>query len=149
MDRPESEAEIEEVWASFLRSKGQRMTEPRRVVLQACRKIEPPFTAEELLAASRQIDRLVSLPTIYRNLPLLVEAGILREARVSGETRHYANDLAGSVEMKLVCRQSGSEESLEDDCLRLRMLLLAKQKGFRVERIDLRIDGFAETRDSL
>ncbi|MFP4351904.1 MAG: Fur family transcriptional regulator [Puniceicoccaceae bacterium] len=129
------------VWAGFLRSRNLRLTRPREVVWEASRKIVSPFTAEELLAEVRKIDGIVSLPTVYRNLPLLVEAGLLREARVEGDTRHYANDPAGTVEMKLVCRESRREESIEDNCLRLRMLLLARDRGYTVEQIHLRIEG--------
>lgn len=141
--RPDPE-DLAEVWSDHLRAKGQRLTTPRRVVLEASQRVESPFTAEELLEEARRIDGLVSLPTIYRNLPLLVEAGILREARVSAETRHYANDPVGAVEMKLVCRRTGKEEAIEDDCLRLRMLLLAREKGFRVERIQLHMEGVSD-----
>jgi len=129
------------VWAEFLRARDQRLTTPRRVVLEAALSFKGPFTAEELLEKARETDGLISLPTIYRNLPLIVESGILREVRGRGECRHYAMDLGNSGEMKLVFRETGEEVLFQDDCLRLRMLLLARQKGLRVSRIDLRIEG--------
>jgi len=134
-------SEAKAVWTEFLRARNLRLTRPREVVWEASRKIVSPFTAEELLGEVRKIDGIVSLPTVYRNLPLLVEAGLLREARVEGDTRHYANDPAGTVEMKLVCRESRREEFIEDNCLRLRMLLLARDRGYAVEQIHLRIEG--------
>lgn len=129
------------VWAEFLRSRDQRLTTPRRVVLEAALSFDAPFTAEELLAEARKIDGLVSLPTIYRNLPLLVESGILHDTRAPGDSRRYAIQLGDAVDMRLVDRESGRETPFQDDCLRLRMLLLARQHGLRANRIDLRIEG--------
>ena len=140
---PENDA-ISDAWSAHLRAEGQRLTTPRRVVLQASQRISSPFSAEDLLGEARKIDGLISLPTIYRNLPLLTGAGILRKIVSDDPTQLYANDPPGSVEMKLVCRKSGNEKTIHDDCLRLRMLLLARQNNLRVERIEVRIEGVEE-----
>ncbi|MEM0965642.1 MAG: transcriptional repressor [Verrucomicrobiota bacterium] len=141
---PSENEAISEAWSSHLRAQGQRLTTPRRVVLQASQRVSSPFSAEDLLDEARKIDGLISLPTIYRNLPLLIGAGILRKIVRDDPTQLYANDPPGSVEMKLVCRKTKEEKVIHDDCLRLRMLLLARQNNFRVERIEVRIEGVAE-----
>jgi len=133
--------EISEAWSDYLRARGQRLTTPRKIVFQASQQISSPFSAEELLVEARKRDGMISLPTIYRNLPLLLEAGILRKASRDDQAQLYANDPPGSVEIKLICRESGREKSLKDDCLRLRMQLLAKDQGLYVERIEVRIEG--------
>src|SRR5262245_43548361 len=77
-----------------LRDRGFRLTVPRRVVLEVVRGIKTHPTAEEVhRLVSRRAPR-VSLGTVYRNLRLLVDAGLLGElpgprARFDGNTRAH------------------------------------------------------------
>src|SRR5262245_56668859 len=62
-----------------LRDRGFRLTGPRHAVLEVVRSVESHPTAEEVHRLVRRRLPGVSLGTIYRNLRLLVGAGLLKE----------------------------------------------------------------------
>jgi Fe2+ or Zn2+ uptake regulation protein len=62
-----------------LRGRGFRLTIPRRAVLQVVRGIKTHPTAEEVHRLVLRRAPRVSLATVYRNLRLLVDAGLLGE----------------------------------------------------------------------
>jgi Fur family peroxide stress response transcriptional regulator len=77
-----------------LRDRGFRLTVPRRAVLEVVRGIEKHPTAEEVHRLVIRRAPRVSLATVYRNLRLLVDAGLLGEvpgprARFDANTRAH------------------------------------------------------------
>jgi Fur family transcriptional regulator, peroxide stress response regulator len=77
-----------------LRDRGFRLTGPRHAVLEVVRGTESHPTAEEVHRLVRRRLRGVSLGTVYRNLRLLVGAGLLKElpgpyARFDANTREH------------------------------------------------------------
>jgi len=63
----------------FLQNKGLRKTSQRDAIIDAAFTTKEHYTAEDLLAMARKLDRSVSRATVYRTLPLLVESGMLKE----------------------------------------------------------------------
>ena len=77
-----------------LRNRGLRLTAPRRAVLEVVRGVKTHPTAEEVHRLVTRRAPGVSLGTVYRNLRLLVDAGLLGElpgprARFDGNTRAH------------------------------------------------------------
>lgn len=62
-----------------LRTRGLRLTGPRRVVLEVVRGTDSHPTAERVHAMVRRRLPRVSLGTVYRNLRLLVAEGLVKE----------------------------------------------------------------------
>jgi len=62
-----------------LRVRGFRLTAPRHAVLEVVRSIKTHPTAEEVHRLVTRRARRVSLGTVYRNLRLLVDVGLLGE----------------------------------------------------------------------
>ena len=84
-----------ETSVSALRERGLRLTDPRRVVLEVIRGTGSHPTAEWVHRMVRRRLPRVSLGTVYRNLRLLVEEGLVQElpgphARFDGNLgRHH------------------------------------------------------------
>jgi Fe2+ or Zn2+ uptake regulation protein len=77
-----------------LRARGLRLTHPRRLVLEAVRATAIHPTAEWVHQAVRRRLPRVSLGTVYRNLRLLVDQGLIKEiagpqARFDGNQREH------------------------------------------------------------
>ena len=77
-----------------LRDRGLRLTGPRHAVLEVVRGVESHPTAEEVHRLVRRRLPGASLGTIYRNLRILVDAGLLKElpgpyARFDANTRAH------------------------------------------------------------
>ena len=88
-----------------LRGRGFRLTTPRHAVLEVVRSVKSHPTAEEVHRLVTRRAPGVSLGTVYRNLRLLVDAGLLGElpgprARFDANTRahhHFTCLYCGSI----------------------------------------------------
>jgi Fur family transcriptional regulator, ferric uptake regulator len=73
----------------FLGRKKLRITNQRRAIIDTVFNTTQHFSADQLLAWSRQIDPTVSRATVYRTLPLLIESGLLREIELGKDHKYY------------------------------------------------------------
>ena len=85
-----SDKETWESFSDFLASKGLRITGQRKGVLEALFRQSGHFTADQLLQDAQNLDDTVSRATVYRNLPLLVESGIIRKIDIGHDNKFYA-----------------------------------------------------------
>ncbi len=76
----------QERFTEYLQSKGKRITQQRRILVEHVFKRHDHFDAEELILnlALQEEGRKVSRPTVYRTLNELVESGLLRRMMLSG-----------------------------------------------------------------
>ena len=102
-----SVARAEAAFRAHLRHRGLKYTRERQAILQAVMRNEQHFEAEELLLAMRQQDARVGKATIYRTLPLLVEAGIVREVIYGEKHAHYEHTFGHTPHDHMVCRDCG------------------------------------------
>ena len=88
---------------AYLNRKGLRVTDQRMAIYDAALAIPEHFTAEDLLEKSRAIDDSVSRATVYRALPIMVEAAVIREVDVGRDHKYYiSNRDFGGLNNKLV-----------------------------------------------
>ena len=73
-----------------MRAKGTlRMTRQRRVILEELRKNRSHPTADELYARVRRRLPRISLGTVYRNLEILSECGMIQKLELAGAQRRF------------------------------------------------------------
>lgn len=65
----------------------RRNTRQRKLVLDAVRSMDDHPTADEIYLAVREQDDRISRGTVYRNLNLLAEDGLIQVVRVPGGNR--------------------------------------------------------------
>jgi Fur family ferric uptake transcriptional regulator len=70
-----------ERFEEFLQSRGKRVTQQRRIIVERVFSHHDHFDADQLLDQLRKkpSDQAVSRPTVYRTLSELVDAGLLRK----------------------------------------------------------------------
>ncbi|MGH8017004.1 MAG: Fur family transcriptional regulator [Opitutaceae bacterium] len=120
---------------------GSRNTGVRHVLCQALASAESPLAAEELLAEAHKIDRAISLASVYRTLASLEQAGLLRVVPGPRDLRCYMIAETDSTAIgNIVCTDCDRVVPLNDECLPLREGFIAKQLGFRSEKMNLRIE---------
>lgn len=81
----------EDKFREFLEIRGEKLTEPRRILVRHIFSSHKHFDADELVADLREAGRQVSRSTVYRTLRLMVEAGLLRELRLTNRTAYEHN----------------------------------------------------------
>ncbi len=75
-----------EKFREFLEIRGDKLTEPRRVLVRHIFNTHKHFDADELVRDLHDAGHSVSRSTVYRTLRLLVDAGLLRELRLTNRT---------------------------------------------------------------
>src|SRR6202034_3264367 len=77
-----------EKFREFLEIRGEKLTERRRVLVGHIFHSHKHFDADELVRDLHDAGERVSRATVYRTLRLLVEAGLLRELRLTNRTAY-------------------------------------------------------------
>lgn len=97
----------EEQFLAFLRGRGLRATAERRLLIREIFAQHGHIDAGSILAAVRARGLSISRATVYRNLELLVEAGLAHKVRLHGRRYLYEHLHAGQRHDHLACRQCG------------------------------------------
>jgi Fur family transcriptional regulator, ferric uptake regulator len=128
-----------------LATKGGRLTSERMTLLQIICNTDGHFSPEDLHEALGKQGFRVSLTTIYRNLSLLVEAGIIRRTdwRDTGRlSRAYYEKIWGRGHHDhLVCSRCGRRVEFSYPAIDLLQDAVAKDYGFTLERHCLELIG--------
>lgn len=97
----------EELFVEFLRSRNLRVTAERRALLRAIFAQHRHIDAEEVLRAARGAGHKISRATVYRNLELLVVAGLAHKVRLGDHRVVYEHLHPGQSHDHLACRRCG------------------------------------------
>ena len=87
----------------YLKSCGLRLTQKRLDVLNQVFDYPGHFQTEDLLVQMRRNGYLVSRPTIYRTLPLLVQSGLLTEFIDAQKNTRYESIHSLREHAHLIC----------------------------------------------
>ncbi|MGI6219403.1 MAG: Fur family transcriptional regulator [Bacteroidaceae bacterium] len=132
----------EETWIHFLRQKGLRKTPERLALCEAALATDGHFTAEDLYEFLQGEARFrVSRATVYSNLQLLVEAGLLvRHQFSSSSSAVYERMDRACGHFHQICTGCGTVTERDDSRLRnqIREMHLAR---FHISSYSLYIYG--------
>lgn len=91
-------------FAEFLENRGLRFTAQRGEILSQTLSMRGHFEAEDLHDRLRKKKSArVSRASVYRTLPLLVEAGLLREVEFVDRHKHYEKAASREEHYHLIC----------------------------------------------
>lgn len=123
-----------------LESLGHRITGSRRAVVDAVSRMESPFTAEEMCADLPRVGRA----TVYRNIKLLQEMGVLcRVLMEDGSPRYQPSHQ--SHHHHLVCVRCGSVRDFVDCDITDTLAEQVRRSGFEV--LGHRLEVFGRCRE--
>jgi len=120
---------------------GQRSTAQRQLIQDILQHAERHLDADEIYQRARQRLPGVSLSTVYRNLRLLKEQGLVEEHQLGGMRRYYESAL-NSEHHHMVCLACG--RIFEFTCPSTEKLKsrVKKEQGFEVTNVDVRFAGY-------
>ena len=127
MTLPESP---EEKFREFLEIRGEKLTEPRRILVRHIFDSHKHFDADELVADLRDAGRRVSRSTVYRTLRLLVEAGLLRELRLTNRSA-YEHDYGYPSHDHLHCTECNAVVEFRNEAIQKLREAISQEHGFR------------------
>ncbi len=125
---------------------GARMTQQRLSIVETALALDGAYTAEELFEVARGRNSEVSRATVYRTLPLLLEANLLRKIFLNDEPARYELQQAEQGYHSYIwCLDCENMISFEDYCLDLREAALIKGLGFSARDVRLRVEASCDT----
>ena len=133
--------EHELIFKQFLEKRGLKLTSPRRYILAAVFSLHEHFNAEELYGKIKSITSSISLATVYRTIPLLMEAGLVQHAIRSAGRERYEHIYGHPKHIHWLCRKCGV--LMETGLHTLSSAIEEQANGlqFRAEEIELNIRG--------
>src|SRR5438874_8610395 len=120
----------EQKFREFLEIRGEKLTEPRRILIRHIFSSHKHFDADELVAELREAGGRVSRATVYRTLRLLVEAGLLRELRLTNRTA-YEHDFGYPSHDHMHCTECDRVIEFRNDEIRKLREAISTEHGFR------------------
>ncbi|MDT0202602.1 transcriptional repressor [Nocardioides sp. AE5] len=115
-------------FADRLRSSGKRMTPQRQMILAAVDALGHG-TPDEVHAEVCRHSPAVNLSTVYRNLEVLEELGLVRHTHLSDRAPTY-HSITGHEHFHMVCRRCHAVTSLDPELLGDFVERLRDEHGF-------------------
>lgn len=99
--------------ADRLRSSGKRLTAQRQLILRAIEELGHA-TPDQVLAAVHEHSDAINISTVYRNLEVLEELGLVRHTHLSDRAPTY-HSVTDEEHFHLVCRNCQQVFSVDPD----------------------------------
>ena len=119
-----------------------RMTNQREMILQELKKSREHLTADELYERVRKRMPRISLATVYRNLEILSEAGMIGKLEVSGRQKRF--DWNSEDHDHIYCVKCHRVDNLEINREDLDILPDDIVAGYRISGYRLEFSGLCE-----
>ncbi len=121
-----------------------RTTSQRRAIVRQMLNMPGHFSVEDLFLALGRKDVHVSQPTIYRLIPTLVEAGILREVEHRDEHGHYEVVRDRAHHEHLICQRCGKVIEFVCPAIEKAIIGVCREYSFRHYQHDVEIMGLCQ-----
>ncbi len=126
----------------FLKQRGFRRTPEREKILEEIFSTQGHFEAEEIAFRLRQKGSRVSKATVYRTLPLLVKAGLVKQA-IHGEQHNHYEPVHGEQQHDhLICLKCGQVLEFQEESLKRIEKEICARHRFQPENIVVEIFGY-------
>jgi Fur family transcriptional regulator, ferric uptake regulator len=116
-----------------------RMTNQREMILRELRKSKQHLTADELYEKVKKIMPRISLATVYRNLEILSDAGIIAKLEVSGRQKRFDHEV--HEHDHIYCVECHRVDNLDLDRESIRAVGWNSDKGYSVQGYRLEVAG--------
>jgi len=131
--------EYESQFKAYLKAKGLKLTQSRNLVLEAAFRLHEHFDAETLYGNIKSAN--VSLATVYRTLPLLVEAGLIQMAVRSEGRDRFEHILGHPRHVHWICEDCRAVFETDLSALLPHLQREAAAIKFEMENVTLNITG--------
>jgi len=121
--------------------RGHPSTVQRRLLLEVLREAEGHIDAKELYRRASARDESISPATVYRNLNLFKQLGLVDERRL-GKVRCYYEIKQSAEHQHLVCQGCGKIIEFKSPLVRKLVQTVRKEHGFSVTKAELYLEGY-------
>ncbi|MEO8275781.1 MAG: Fur family transcriptional regulator [Thermoanaerobaculia bacterium] len=135
----------EEQFLTFLRGRGLRATAERRALIREIFAQHGHFDADSILQAVNRGEFVISRATVYRNLELLVEAGLAHKVRLGGRRYLYEHLHSGQRHDHMACRRCGRMVEFVSPGITALLGEICRAHGFEGRQNQLQILGLCRS----
>jgi len=133
--------EIVKDFKKFIRKKGLKYTSEREEILKEILKSKDHFDVDELYMKLRKKGSKVSKASVYRTIPLLVEAGYIQEVYKQDARSYYELTLDKLPHIHFICVKCKNVDEILDNYLAELIQKEAKNKNYTPLTYHLEIFG--------
>jgi len=116
----------------ILHERSLRVTNVREAIVRAALSRDDHFRVEGLVEDVSRDGLEVSVATVYRAIPLLVDAGLIEPAEVSGEKRFYEASFGREHHDHLICQRCHTVVEFQFDAFAMLERELAVKYDFEL-----------------
>jgi Fur family ferric uptake transcriptional regulator len=116
------------------------MTTQRAVILEELKKSKDHPTADEVYSLVKRRLPRVSLATVYRNLDLLTQAGMIQTVELGGCPRRYDGWTEDHIHVR--CVECGRVEDVRDGIIGRARDRAAKISGYNIDGHHIEFTGY-------
>uniref|UniRef100_A0A7V4N3E7 Ferric uptake regulation protein n=1 Tax=Thermodesulfobacterium geofontis TaxID=1295609 RepID=A0A7V4N3E7_9BACT len=133
--------EIVKDFKKFIKNKGLKYTSEREEILKEILKSKDHFDVDELYMKLRKKGSKVSKASVYRTIPLLVEAGYIQEVYKQDARSYYELTLDKLPHIHFICIKCKNVDEILDNYLAELIQKKAKDKNYTPLTYHLEIFG--------
>ena len=121
--------------------KGKPFTSQRRLLLSVMQEAEKHLDAKELYRRASERDASISLATVYRNLHLFKDQGLINERHL-GQARCFYEMKRLGEHQHLVCESCGQVIEFESPLIRKLITEVQRKNNFSITKFELYLEGY-------
>lgn len=130
-----------QIFHEFLQAKGLKLTKPREIILEEVFLTHKHFNVDELYDQIREKHDNVSRATVYRTIPLLVEANLIKNALRCAAKDHYEHIYGHAKHLHFICNKCGKIMEEEISEMESALRKLAAKHNFQIEEFNIGAKG--------
>lgn len=130
-----------EIFKEFLKKQGLRYTPEREAIIKEIFAIHDHFDVDSLYISMRKKGLRISKPSIYRLIPLLIEANLIEEVFFDKSQMHYEHVYGHEHHCHLRCVKCNKIEEFRDARVKDIEMDLSEKFGYKILRHKLEVMG--------
>jgi Fur family ferric uptake transcriptional regulator len=120
---------------------GKRATVQRKLLLDLIQQADGHLDADDLYRRVRELGHAISLSTVYRNLKLFKDRGLVEERHFAEEHHHYEPKAVGEHH-HLVCSVCGEVIEFVSPLTKQMKRQVELKNGFVITDVEIRMKGY-------
>jgi len=131
-----------EAFRQYLKTQGLRFTRDRRTIVEQILSTPGHFSIDDLFVELRLKGERISKTTLYRNLPLLIESGLVRRVPGESPSGRFEHVVGRRSHDHLICLGCGREIEFSNDRVEEALGTICRLFDFQPVRHRLGIWGY-------
>jgi Fur family ferric uptake transcriptional regulator len=135
----------EEVLARFMSERGLKNTRQRNLIIDTFFSLDGHLSVEEVWEKVRELDRRVSVATVYRTMKLLQESGLAHARNFGDGQTRYEPAVGREHHDHLICTRCGTIIEFENDQIERLQEAVARRHAFKVTSHKMELYGLCRS----